>query len=87
MILEALKIAESQGKKVAYLHFSYVYPLHRDKLLPLLTLPKKYILVENSSTGQLGQLLKMETGFEPAQKLLKYDGRPIFVEEVVQALQ
>lgn len=85
-ILEALKQANSQGKKVAYVHFTHVFPLHRDKLLPFLNLPKRYVLVENNSTGQLGHLLKMETGFEPAQKLLKYDGRPIYVEEVVAAI-
>jgi 2-oxoglutarate ferredoxin oxidoreductase subunit alpha len=44
---------------------------------------KKYILVENNSWGQFGKLLKMETGFEFKEKLLRYDGRPIVAEDIV----
>jgi len=47
---------------------------------------KKYILVENNSWGQFGKLLKMETGSEFKEKLLRYDGRPITAEQIISKL-
>jgi 2-oxoglutarate ferredoxin oxidoreductase subunit alpha len=45
---------------------------------------KNVILVENNSTGQLGELLRKETGFEipPENKILKYDGRPFLADKL-----
>jgi 2-oxoglutarate ferredoxin oxidoreductase subunit alpha len=45
---------------------------------------KRYILVENNSTGQFGKLLQMETGISIDEKVLKYDGRPFYPEEIVE---
>jgi 2-oxoglutarate ferredoxin oxidoreductase subunit alpha len=56
-------------------------------LAPFFSHDKPYILVENNSTGQFGQLIKLATGFETPHKVLKYDGRPIFMEEVVAAVE
>jgi pyruvate/2-oxoacid:ferredoxin oxidoreductase alpha subunit len=45
---------------------------------------KHYFLVENNSTGQFARLLREEVGISPFEKkLLKYDGRPIFMEEII----
>lgn len=67
----------------AFIHFTHVFPLNAADVAPLFIENKRYILIENNSTGQFGQLLRMQTGIEIPEKLLKYDGRPIFAEEVV----
>jgi len=80
-ILQAMK---SGGEKFNYLHFSYLFPLPEKELTKLIHSLKSILLVENNSTAQLGQLLRMVTGVEIENKLLKYSGRPIYPEEVLE---
>lgn len=40
------------------------------------------ILIENNATGQLGDLIRQKTGIEIQNKILKYDGRPFFADEL-----
>ncbi|MBI3379708.1 2-oxoacid:acceptor oxidoreductase subunit alpha [Candidatus Gottesmanbacteria bacterium] len=80
-ILEAMK--EKEGK-FNLLHFSYIWPLPKVKLTEILASLKNTLLVENNSTGQLGQLISMVTGIGIKNKLLKYDGRPIYPEEIIK---
>lgn len=83
-VLQAIKGNES---KFNFLHFSYLWPLPKDKLTKLLLSKKSLLLIENNSTGQLGQLLKMVTGVEIHNKLLKYSGRPINPEEIIKRVE
>ena len=82
-ILQAMKEANS---KFNYLHFNHIYPLDRIKIRDILKALKSTILVENNSTGQLGQLLTMVTGIEFPDKLLKYSGRPLYPEEILDKI-
>jgi len=82
---EAVKKAKEMGKSVAYIHFSYLYPLNKNKIKALFSdNPKKYILVENNSEGQLGKLLQMEVGVSFENKILRYDGRPLEVGQLLE---
>lgn len=76
----------AQSKNINVLHFSYVWPLPKnlDKLLKKF---KKLVLVENNKTGQLGALIRQETGIEIKNKILKYDSRPFWTGEIVQELK
>jgi 2-oxoglutarate/2-oxoacid ferredoxin oxidoreductase subunit alpha len=42
------------------------------------------ILIEGNATGQLGELITAKTGFQFQDKMLKWNGRPFYVEEVVE---
>jgi 2-oxoglutarate/2-oxoacid ferredoxin oxidoreductase subunit alpha len=70
-----------------YLHYEYVYPLHTEKLQAFISSDQPLLLIENNATGQLGGLITQTTGFFFKHKLLKYDGRPFFVEEVWEYLE
>lgn len=83
LILEAQKELEAKGKKTAYIHFTHMYPMNEEIVKPLFLQEKRYVLVENNATAQLGQLLRMQCGIELSEKLLKYDGRPFWPEEIV----
>ncbi len=84
-ILEAQKMLKQSGKETAYIHFTHVFPLKKESVVALFKdLNKKYILIENNSHAQFGKLLLMETGIEIKEKLLKYNGRPFWPEEIVQ---
>lgn len=79
-ILEALK---EVGDRVNYLHFTHMWPMDQVKIAEVLRKHERLVLVENNSTGQFGQLIRQETGISVYQKLLKYDGRPFYPEEIV----
>jgi len=77
----------NEGMSTAFVHFSHVFPLAKDQVAPLLTKDKPYLLIENNSTAQFGQLLAQHVGTTLSDKLLKYDGRPFFTEEIVSAVR
>ncbi|MCA9385497.1 2-oxoacid:acceptor oxidoreductase subunit alpha [Candidatus Dojkabacteria bacterium] len=70
-------------KKISYLHYEYIYPLKAEWLLKLSQQFKKSVVVEQNYQSQFGKLVRMETGFEFNDRLLKYDGRPFFIEDIL----
>jgi 2-oxoglutarate ferredoxin oxidoreductase subunit alpha len=85
-ILEAQRQLTEQGKKTAFIHFTYMYPLDRQKVTDMFKPSKRYVLVENNSTGQFGKLLLAETAIELKEKILRYDGRPLTAEYIISNL-
>lgn len=83
VIEEALEL--SRREDMAALHFSQVYPLP-EKAKKLFA-RKKIVVMENNATGQFANLLKLEYGVKISDTILKYDGDPFSVEEVVKALK
>ncbi len=83
VVQEALRILA--GDDVAGLHFAQVYPLPKNA--KKLFAKKKIIVLENNSSGQFANLLKLEYGVKITKNILKYDGAPFSVEEVVQKLK
>jgi 2-oxoglutarate ferredoxin oxidoreductase subunit alpha len=83
-------ISEALGrlgtKDVAFLHFKQVYPLHSNTIT-YLKKAKKTVIVENNGTGQFGQLIRLQTGFDMDHKILKYNGLPFSVEELEKRLK
>ena len=58
---------------IAYLHFTYLWPLKTEKLQALAKKAKKIILIEGNYGGQLGTLIKQECGLDITNKILKYE--------------
>ena len=85
VIQDALK--DIGSKKIGYLHYTYLWPLKTNKLEQLAKKAKKIVLVECNYQGQLGMLLKMECGIDIPRKILKYDGRPFFTDELASLLR
>ena len=67
-------------------HFSWLYPFPTEATQKLLAGKKRIIDVEQNATGQLASLIREHTGIEITEKLLKYDGRPWFPEEILQKI-
>ncbi|MDO8637935.1 MAG: 2-oxoacid:acceptor oxidoreductase subunit alpha [Candidatus Daviesbacteria bacterium] len=77
-ILESLK----SFPNVNFLYLTWLNPFPTDHVRQILA-ESKYILdIENNFTGQLSELIREKTGIEIMDKMLKYDGRPIFPEEI-----
>jgi 2-oxoglutarate/2-oxoacid ferredoxin oxidoreductase subunit alpha len=74
---------ELRGRKIAYLHYTYLWPLRTQELRLLAMRSKRIVLVEQNYQGQLGMLIRMECGLDISDKILKYDGRPFFYDELL----
>ena len=84
IIREAVEILE-RGE-LAFLHFSQVFPLH-EGTKQFLDQAEQVIIIENNATSQLGKLIKLQTGIDIESKILKYNGLPFSVEEIVKNLR
>ncbi|MBM3230890.1 2-oxoacid:acceptor oxidoreductase subunit alpha [Candidatus Peregrinibacteria bacterium] len=89
VILDALQElkAHSPKLKAAYLHYTYLWPLKTDELQKAASKAKKVILVEGNHNAQLGSLITQTCGMRFRETILKYDGRPFFVDELVALLK
>ncbi len=67
------------------LHYSQVYPLH-PQTVDYLIQAKRVIVVEGNATGQFAKLIKLHTGIDVKDRILKYSGLSFAVEEVAEAL-
>jgi len=74
-------------KGLAYLHYSYIMPLKTDLIKKLGERGAEFYLIENNYTGQLGRYLQQEIGIKFTDRFLKYDGRPLFMEEINEFIE
>jgi 2-oxoglutarate ferredoxin oxidoreductase subunit alpha len=79
-------IGKLEDKRIAFLHYKQVYPLHGDTE-KYLKKADNSIIVENNATGQFAKLIKMEIGIQIDNLILKYNGLPFGVEEIVTRLK
>ena len=76
-----------EDRKVNFLHLAYIWPFPGRRVKKILANAKNILLVENNKTGQLGDLIRQETGVEIKNRIFKYDGRPFFREEIVREIK
>ncbi len=74
---------------IGMLHFSEVYPLPlTDKLdyMSMLNKAQMSICIENNAMAQFAKLIRSETGFKFSANIIKYDGRPFTVDNLMGEL-
>lgn len=71
------------GNKVNYLHLNYLNPFPSAAVGKILSQAKRVIDIEGNSTAQLALLIREKTGFEIKDKILKYNGRPFYPEDII----
>lgn len=85
-VVSAVSLLQKQGKKVGVVTYPWIYPFPVEATKTYLAHAKRIIDVEQNATGQLVTLIRAETGIEITEKLLKYDGRTWFPEEIIEKL-
>lgn len=70
---------------IAALTFTQIYPLPED-VSRHLQRADQTIIIENNATSQLGKLILRETGHKVDHAILKYNGLPFTVEELIDAI-
>jgi 2-oxoglutarate ferredoxin oxidoreductase subunit alpha len=86
-ILEAIDSLRSEGFSLGFMQLRMLHPLPGQYITQTLKNAKRVIDVENNYLGQLGQIIKEETGIPMNFYLLKYTGRPMTTTEVYSALK
>ncbi|MBW2172813.1 MAG: 2-oxoacid:acceptor oxidoreductase subunit alpha, partial [Deltaproteobacteria bacterium] len=84
-VQEAATHIRSEGKKVATLHFSQVWPLVPEQFMEYLENAHEVVCVEGNALGQFARLIRRETGFQ-VKKILRYDGLPLTPEWILRGL-
>lgn len=82
-ILESLK----KFPNVNFLYLTWLNPFPTDAVRNILAKAKYILDIENNFLGQLADLIREKTGVEIIDKMLKYDGRPIFPEEIEERIK
>ena len=70
-----------EGEDIRFLQVNYLKPMSNQIKEEILK-SDKVILVENNLTGQLGRLIRGKTGIKIKDRILKYDGRPFFSDQL-----
>ncbi|MBX5492101.1 MAG: 2-oxoacid:acceptor oxidoreductase subunit alpha [Chloroflexi bacterium] len=86
-IREAVDVLNQDGPRANMLHFMEVWPLDWERVGQLLDQAKQLVLVEQNYTGQLGRVIRANTGKGMDKRILKYDGRPISTDEIVAGVR
>jgi 2-oxoglutarate/2-oxoacid ferredoxin oxidoreductase subunit alpha len=85
---EALeRIQSNSGSSVGALIFGDLWPLPVERLTSLADKAEKIINIEQNYTGQLARLIRQETGIICTHSYLKYDGRQMMPEDIIEALK
>jgi 2-oxoglutarate ferredoxin oxidoreductase subunit alpha len=88
-VLEALETNKYSinGKSTNLVHFGWMFPFPVAAATDMLKNAKRIIDVEGNATAQLASLIREHTGIVITEKLLKWSGRPIEPEEVVERVK
>lgn len=81
-ILEALAHLKHEGVTANFLQLVTLWPFPMKAVEAVLAKADQTLLVEANHDAQLGGLIREHTGRLLENRLLKYDGRPIYPEEV-----
>jgi 2-oxoglutarate ferredoxin oxidoreductase subunit alpha len=86
IVNEAIQNLNNQS--IGMLHYSQVYPLH-SKTNALLSKAKKVLSIENNATAQFANIIQLYGNYtiKPENKILKYNGAPFSVEEIMNAIK
>lgn len=70
-----------------FLQISYICPFPKEIVKKEIENSENIILIENNTTGLLGDIIAEQTGKIIEKKILKYDARPFTSEEIVEGVK
>ena len=83
VIMDAIALLKKDTElNCNFLQVIYMEPFPAERVIKILESAKRTMLVENNATGQLGDLIRQKTGFVIKEKILKYNGRQFFRDEL-----
>ena len=82
-VSEAVVALSARGHRVAEAQILRLWPFPQAELIPHLQSAERVLVVEYNATGQIANILRLQTGNWPVQSLLKFNGTPFAVHEIV----
>jgi 2-oxoglutarate ferredoxin oxidoreductase subunit alpha len=80
---EAVQRRREEGDKISLVQLYRLWPFPGRELKKLVDGHGKLVVAENNSLGQLARLIRMETGLAATDAILRYDGRPFSVDQIL----
>lgn len=87
VVKESIDLLNEKGHKIKGLVFGDVFPLPLKKFKKFQSMAKNYIVVEMNRDGQFEGLIRQEALVASDHLITKYDGRPFYLEELVERLE
>ncbi len=87
VLLDALPALKEKNITANFLFVRMLNPFPAIGVKKILSCSKKIILVESNFGGQLGQLIRMNTGINISSQIIKYTGRPMSLNEIVNSVE
>lgn len=84
---EAVALLREQGRRVAGLYFSQVWPLIPAQFLDILQAAGKVVCVEGNATAQFARLIQRETDFFILTRIGRYYGLPFTADYILSRLE
>jgi len=86
-ILDAMDMLAAEGIKVKFVQVRLISPFPGEMVKSMLKDSKIIVDIEMNYTGQLGSVLRQHTGIECNYHIVKYNGRPMSLDEVYNAVK
>jgi 2-oxoglutarate ferredoxin oxidoreductase subunit alpha len=86
-ILDALDKLAAEGMKLKYIQVRLMHPFPSELVKSMLKDAKTVIDIEMNYSGQLSSLVRQYTGLEVNYHIVKYNGRPMSLDEVYNGVK
>jgi 2-oxoglutarate ferredoxin oxidoreductase subunit alpha len=84
---EAVDMLNARGTRANLLHFVDIWPFPEAKAAPLIEAARELVAVEGNQSGQFAHLVRAMTGRRADRMILRWDGRPISAEYIIEKLE
>jgi 2-oxoglutarate ferredoxin oxidoreductase subunit alpha len=85
--IEAVARLKEQNVNANYVQITHLNPFPTDAVETILKSAKKVVDVEGNHNGQMAEYIRMKTGIYIKDRILKYDGRPFYPEDIIEKLK
>lgn len=87
IIQEAMKWLSKEGIPINFMQVVCINPFPGQEIKDLISKSKKVLIVETNKKGELLSLIRENTLIDIKDTLFKYDGRPIYPEEIYDKIK
>lgn len=87
VVKDAVELLNEKGHKIKALSYGDIFPLPLENFKKYYAQADKYIMIEMNKDGQLEGLIRQEALIKADHMIQKYDGRPFFLEDLVEELE
>ena len=87
VLQEVTSSLNQEGIPARLMHLRELWPFPRKSVMEEIARAQKWLVIENNYTSQLSGLLQEQTCLAPTGRIVKYNGRPFYFEEVMDAVK